>query len=164
MKSIRTILLVIIAAIYLLMISDTFLSGTTSSQEVLKASNDSGKVVTGKILWTYYLYSASGKQYIVTSEVYHDLKMGDSFIVERTNILKKAIAVQYNSDPTLKEHNIGALYTSLWLLGFTFVFFGIALFILISPKNFPIDNLFFVTLLLLAASIYPFYLYFIVQS
>lgn len=162
-KSLRKIILIILAATYILMLSDTFLSGTTSTQEVLVKNNDSAKVVTGKILWTYYLYSASGKTYIVTSEVYHDLNIGDSFIVERTNILKKAIAIQYNKDPNLAEHNIGALYTSLWLVGFVILFLGIALFILISPQNFPVDNLFFVALLLFAVSVYPFYLYFIVQ-
>jgi hypothetical protein len=162
-KYLRIAILIILAAAYLLMLSDTFLSGTNSTQEVLVQNNDSAKVVTGKILWTYYLYSASGKTYIVTSEVYHDLNIGDSFIVERTNILKKAIAIQYNKDPNLAEHNIGTLYTSLWLLGFLFLFLGIALFILISPQNFPVDNLFFVALLLFAASVYPFYLYFIVQ-
>ncbi|HMG82184.1 MAG TPA: hypothetical protein VK559_04045 [Ferruginibacter sp.] len=145
------------------MLFDTFFSGTNSTQEVLVSSNDSAKVVTGKILWTYYLSAASGKTYIVTSDVYHGLNVGDSFIVERTNILKKAIAIQYNKDPQLTEHNIGALYTSLWLVGFVILFLGIALFILISPKNFPVDNLFFVALLLFAASIYPFYLYFIIQ-
>jgi len=163
-KYLRIAILIILAAAYLLMLSDTFLSGTNSTKEVLVKNNDSAKVVTGKILWTYYLYSASGKTYIVTSEVYHDLNIGDSFIIERTNILKKAIAIQYNKDPNLAEHNIGALYTSLWLLFFVFLFFGIALFILISPQNFPVDNLFFVALLLFAASIYPFYLYFMVQS
>jgi hypothetical protein len=162
-KYLRIAILIILAAAYLLMLTDTFLSGTRSTQEVLVKNNDSAKVVTGKILWTYYLYSASGKTYIVTSEVYHDLNIGDSFIVERTNILKKAIAIQYNKDPNLAEHNIGALYTSLWLLFFVLLFLGIALFILISPKNFPVDNLFFVALLLFAASVYPFYLYFIVQ-
>ncbi|HTB53446.1 MAG TPA: hypothetical protein VK718_11800 [Ferruginibacter sp.] len=163
MKYIRIGVLTILAAAYLLMLSDTFLSGTKSTQEVLVNNNDSAKVVTGKILWTYYLYSASGKTYIVTSEVYHDLNIGDSFIVERTNILKKAIAIQYNKDPNLAEHNIGALYTSLWLLFFVLLFLGIALFILISPQNFPVDNLFFVALLLFAASVYPFYLYFVIQ-
>jgi hypothetical protein len=162
-KALRKIILIILAAVYILMLSDTFLSGTTSTKEVLIKNNDSAKVVTGKILWTYYLYSASGKTYIVTSEVYHDLNIGDSFIVERTNILKKAIAIQYNKDPNLAEHNIGALYTSLWLVGFVLLFLGIALFILISPQNFPVDNLFFVALLLFAVSIYPFYLYFIIQ-
>jgi hypothetical protein len=162
-KVIRKIILIILVATYILMLSDTFLSGTTSTQEVLVKNNDSAKVVTGKILWTYYLYAASGKTYIVTQDVFHGLNIGDSFIVERTNILKKAIAIQYNKDPNLVEHNIGALYTSLWLLGFILLFLGIASFMLISPQNFPVDNLFFVALLLFAVSVYPFYLYFIVQ-